>query len=370
MDVLPPELLSQIFSLLLPIPRCDLKPEAFERIRAANRTSLRLVSKDWNQVILDTAELWAYIEINSLTASIEQYLSRSGNSLLHVRITVDDEATALPSVQKALEMAFSCTERWKSYSLWDVRNFDEGSSNSISFINLIPSQPFPALQIASLVMSPELNSEIVLNAPALNRLDTWLKPNLHLTDSPFLTHWSMSSVPDWTGMIRNLTACPKLEKLSIMEKLGRTIPETIPTSITMPVLKELELYDSPACHQFLARLEAPRLRTFIFSRYRSPVPFALHRSTSSLVIVRFTNNPRLNPIRRAVAAQPLLQQLTVEIDACSSFLRKHAPRTDFEQLKSDRSWLERHTRIKWIGEEPDPSYWFQTWEEAHGLVPL
>ncbi|KAG8906429.1 hypothetical protein FRC00_012600, partial [Tulasnella sp. 408] len=199
MDALPPELFSQIFSLLLPIPRCDLKPEAFERIRAANRTSLRLVSKHWSQVILDTAELWTYIEINSLTPSIDKYLSRSGNSLLHVRITVDDEAIVLPSVRKALEMAFSCTERWKSYSLWDARNFGEDSSDSMPFTNLVPPLPLPALQIASLVMSPELNSEIVLNAPALKQLDTWVKQNLRLVDSPFLTSWSMSSVPDWTG---------------------------------------------------------------------------------------------------------------------------------------------------------------------------
>ncbi|KAG8918395.1 hypothetical protein FRC00_012520, partial [Tulasnella sp. 408] len=248
MDALPPELLSQILSLLLPIPRCDLKPEAFERIRAANRTNLRLVSKHWSQVILDTAELWTYIEINSLTPSIDTYLSRSGNSLLHVRITVDDETVVLPSVRKALEMAFNCTERWKSYSLWDARNFDEESSDSMSFTNLIPSQPLPALQIASLVMSPELSSEIVLNAPALNRLDTWIKQNLRSVDSPVLTYWSLSRVPDWTGVIRNLTACPKLEKLSIIERLGRTITETIPTSITMPALKELELNDTPACH--------------------------------------------------------------------------------------------------------------------------
>lgn len=369
MDALPPELLSQVFSLVLPIPRCDLDPGAYEWIRAENRTSLRLVSKDWNQVILDTAELWTYIEINSLTTSIDLHLSRSGNSLLHVRIAVDDDAIVLPNVRKALEKAFSCTERWKSYSLWDARNFDEDSSGSVSFIDLIPSQPFSALQIASFVMSRELNSAIVLNAPALNRLDTQIKQNLQLVDSPFLTYWSTFSVPNWTGVIRNLTACPKLEKLFIMEKPGRTITETIPTSITMPALKELELNDTPACHQLLARLEAPQLQTFIFSRCRSPVSFTLHQS-NSLATVRFTNNPRLNSIRRAVAAQPLLQQLTVEIEACSAFLRKDAARTDFEQLKSDRSWLERNTRIKWIGEESVPSYWFQTWEEAHGLVPL
>ncbi|KAG8944065.1 hypothetical protein FRC04_002205 [Tulasnella sp. 424] len=376
MDTLPTELLSQIFSLLLPIPPCDSKPKVFERFRTASLTSLRLVSREWNQVILYTPELWTYIEINSKSARVDPYLSRSGNSLLHIRVALDAKTIDQPRIQKALTMVFGCTERWKTYSLRDVRTPDEVSLDSKPLFNLIPSQPLPALRAASIAIPFESASGITLKAPLLIELNTWTQQDIHLTESPLLKCWTiraLSEAANWIGTIRTLLACPQLEKLSIAWEIDSNAAfseETMPETIVLPALQELELRDTPANQRLLARLGAPQLQTLILSHYSSPVPFTLPQSTLSLATIKFTNKPRLNAVRRAVAAMPMVQKMTVEIDASSAHLPHHAARTAFEQLKSDRSWLERHATVVWIDQQSVPSYLFQTWEEAHGLVPL
>ncbi|KAG8902752.1 hypothetical protein FRC01_009481 [Tulasnella sp. 417] len=235
------------------------------------------------------------------------------------------------------------------------------------------ASPLPALQIASLFLPGDPGSGIALNAPALNKLHICARKKVRLVECHALKSLSLQGLLDWAGIMLSLLDCSEIERLSIVGVTGAefTSPEKpIPTSIALPALKELELNSELGDLQFLARLEVPQLQTLTFKCYSSPVPFTLPPSASSLVTLRFTTGSRINAIRRAVAAQPLFQQLTVEIDASAAYRPKHAPRNDFEQVKSDRSWLERHARIKWIGQESVPSHLFQTWEAAHGLVPL
>ncbi|KAG9015710.1 hypothetical protein FRB90_004355 [Tulasnella sp. 427] len=347
----------------------------------ADLTRLRLVSQGWNQVILNTPELWNYIEISPLTTRVEPFLTLSKQSLLHLRIDVDDKTMARLETHKALDAVFSCTERWRSYSLIDIRRWSEVSPNSPASRSLVPNHSLPALQVASLAIPFEstlantFTSNLTLNAPALREIDIWSPRDVSLPESLLLSRLTIPGLERAShvdSLIKILTTCQMIERLSITDaaQVSATMQNKVMPALDMPALKELDLRDTPASQQLLSQMDAPHLQILTFHQYLSPTPFSLPRSLPSLKRVVFAGMSRLNAIRRAVAATPLSQELSVEIDAVAAALPRSATRTDFEHLRNDRSWLDCQSNVRWIYRDAVPLHLFKTWEEAHGMVPL
>ncbi|KAF7296428.1 F-box domain-containing protein [Mycena chlorophos] len=121
---LPPEILSQIFSLCLPNITKDLSSKDYtaEIHRLTHRELLIMgqVCAHWRAIALGTPSFWRIIDLDLMFWShkmlplVEESLARSANSLLHLRLGAPDNITVDSSLLKLLARHSS---RWQAVLL-------------------------------------------------------------------------------------------------------------------------------------------------------------------------------------------------------------------------------------------------------------
>ncbi|KIO29833.1 hypothetical protein M407DRAFT_162535 [Tulasnella calospora MUT 4182] len=171
MDRIPPELLGSFFQSLLPIPPRDFSTLPPGADRPKTIQSLRLVSKTWNDVVLETPFVWSYIELSAKDAEllrVHQWLKRSKAAPLHIRMRFYSTDLEEPEVRKAIDALWLEAYRWSTYIITAFLPVE--TIQQQAWFRLVPPVPLPNLREAW-IMGFEHSSFISeLNAPRINIL--------------------------------------------------------------------------------------------------------------------------------------------------------------------------------------------------------
>ncbi|KIO20751.1 hypothetical protein M407DRAFT_29599 [Tulasnella calospora MUT 4182] len=347
MDLLQPELISSIFLALLPIPPCSARGsfKTLARQRSQEITTIRLVSKIWDSIILGTPELWSYITVSPDSTDALRYLPRSKAVLLHIRISLRPSDNP-GNLRAAVEALWYEAHRWTTYcaSTWKARN-------SYPWFQLIP--PFPVCRLREARLTGDQNVE--LEGPELRRLHEWgFKSNIRLNGAPALRKWVTkrpANGHEWEQLLLISQQCPLLESLRLTEyatdevtrsQLEETFPGTGVARPTLSNLRELKLVSKRVAFDLMTYLHTPALSLLVIRHHVSPVPLTIPPSCATLDHIRFTYATRVKPIQETLSTFPpaQLQSLTVEIED-TRFIRHSRARDEIR-------WLEEHVSLRWF----------------------
>lgn len=360
MDRLPQELLSSFFLTLLPIPSLalgNIQAPARERSRAI--TTLRLVSKNWNQNILDTPKLWSYITVSPEGTDALRYLPRSKAVPLHVRIALYISSRGInpQDIRAAIEALWREANRWTTYYVTTYRIED---SETYAWFRLIPPVPLPKLREARLA-GPQ---HVELQSPELKRLHQWqCTTNIHLNGVPALQTLvtkQPTTHQEWERLLLVSQQCTLLKSLRLTEypsferqvepQPGVSFPTT---TLAFPNLEELKLVANRVALGFIAHLHAPVLGLLVIRRYKSPIPFSVPPSCPALSRIRFTHHPELDAIQEVLSTFPpaRLQNLTIELE-----MDEYVPElfTQRKKIGDERiRWLQKHVSGRFVHLPPE-----------------
>ncbi|KAG8940674.1 hypothetical protein FRC04_005086 [Tulasnella sp. 424] len=354
MDRLPQELLSSIFLTLLPIPLLSLMniPQP-ARDRSRDLTTLRLVSKNWNQNILDTPELWSYITVSPEGTDALRYLPRSKAAPLHVRIALYISDGGDPQdIRAAIEALWREANRWTTYYVSTYRIED---SETYAWFRLMPPVPLPKLREARL----EGPQHVELQCPGLKRLHQWqCTTNIHLGGFPALQTLvtkQPTTHQEWERLLLVSQQCTLLKSLRLTEpwSFERQV-ESQPggsfrrTTLAFHNLEELKLVANRVALDFITHLHAPVLGLLVIRRYDSPIPFSIPPSCPALNRIRFTHRPDLDAIQEVLSTFPpaRLQNLTIELE-----MDEYVPElfTQKRKIGDERiHWLQKHVSGRFV----------------------
>ncbi|KIO29857.1 hypothetical protein M407DRAFT_21109 [Tulasnella calospora MUT 4182] len=347
MDLLQPELISSIFLALLPIPPCSLQnsSDTIARRRSQEITTIRLVSKTWDSIILNTPEHWSYITVSPRGTDALRYLPRSKAVLLHIRISLWSSDKS-ESLRAAVEALWYEAHRWTTYCAFTLMARD-----SFPWFQLIPPFPVRRLREASLLGDQNVD----LEGPELQRLHEWgFKSNIRFNGAPglrFLATKRPANNQEWEQLLLISQQCPLLESLRLTEyatdevtrlQLEETFPGTGVARPTFSNLRELKLVSKRVAFDLMTYLHTPALSLLVIRHHISPVPLTIPPSCATLDHIRFTYATRVKPIQETLSTFPpaQLQSLTVEIED-TRFIR-HA------RARDEIRWLEEHVSLRWF----------------------
>ncbi|KAG8944229.1 hypothetical protein FRC04_002096 [Tulasnella sp. 424] len=316
MDSLPSELLSSIHLTLLPIPPC-INLMWYEEypypMRIKALTHLRLVSRRWNDIVLDTPQLWSYIDMDSAVPRIDiarLSLERTRGAPLHIRIhyghrMFDEEG---PFVQM-FERVCSETHCWETFAC-----------NGIAFFpcHLFPPGPLPRLRQVFIGGRQDTSREEI-QTPRLETL--WELIDLLKIETSGAAALKNRAVPhpsdrkEWERFVKVVRNCHQLEWLRFFfhpykpDETLRTLEDwRLPEAsggILFPSLKQFEFTLYPLPVNFLGYIHAPNLQRLIVRRPRlEHLPEAF-----SITTRLFESSPKLDSIRFEEGVPPeLIQQ--------------------------------------------------------------
>ncbi|KAG8944228.1 hypothetical protein FRC04_002095 [Tulasnella sp. 424] len=360
MGSLPSELLSSIHLTLLPIPPCtnvEWYDEPLYPMRIKTLTRLRLVSRQWNDTVLDTPQLWSYIDIDSNVRRLDTTqlsLERTRGTPLHIRVHFGfGEHDDQDPFTQMLERAWSEAHRWETFACHGTAYFPR---------YLLPPGPLPQLREVY-IGGRQDTSPVKIQAPRLETLWELLSlANIETSGAPALKSWAVphpSNREEWERFIKVVQKCHQLEWLHFFEY--HTIPDEalrtledwgLPEAsggIYFPSLKQLEFTLYPVSINFLGYIHAPNLQRLIVQRtvlYSYQPAFSilarLFESSPKLDAIRFEADIPLELIQQCLMAVPhdRIAGMEVEIE----YQRWLLP----QELTEQRECLDSLCLIQWI----------------------
>ncbi|KAG9045125.1 hypothetical protein FS837_006983 [Tulasnella sp. UAMH 9824] len=215
--LLPPEILVEIFLLLLAPPN---------QAQAPQKTTLSLVCRYWNSIIESTPMVWSQISIADTASYIQKSLRKSGELLLDVNgARISDEGRMIGRCDGVccgfMKDIIRHSDRWRHAAL-QISCCDTPHGPMVLKRSLLSLK---SLKILSEVVGP-LDSEFLELLKAENA------PNLHEVVLNF------NGLPEW-----NISFPPSLSKLAIYDipNLSPTLIEVLSVLIGCPNLTILQL---------------------------------------------------------------------------------------------------------------------------------
>ncbi|KAG9042167.1 hypothetical protein FS837_011198 [Tulasnella sp. UAMH 9824] len=362
MERLPPELLGSFFQALLPIPPRDFSPLPPGADRPKTIQSLRLVSKTWNDAVLETPFVWSYIELSAKEVEllrVHQWLKRSKAAPLHIRIRFHSTDLQEQEVKKAITALWSEAYRWSTYII--SASLPVATIQQQGWFKLVPPVPLPNLREAW-IMGSEYSSFISeLNAPQINILvELGVLTKISLTSLPDLLSWMLEPPcrrVEWERLAQVARAAPKLAVLQLIatpkeDSTGDGDIAEIMRGVTFPSLMGLIISPGRTALGFLERIRAPGLEILVIESYFSDIPIPIPPSSScpNLKRIRFSKNPRLSAVRGGISrmAAKDLDRLVVEIEI-RQFSRSSAGETpEMRKFQEHLKWFEEKCSVNWI----------------------
>lgn len=368
MDRIPPELLSSCFQAFLPIPAREFGFLLPGRKRAEVIQSLRLVSKRWNEVVLETPVLWSYIELSPTEAAllrVHQWLKRSKAAPLHIRIQLHDVTVDFhrPEVRRAIDALWEEAYRWSTYVITAFLPMESIHQNA--WFKLVPPVPLPNLREAWIMGSEHSSLITELNAPRINILvEHGVLTKISLPSLPDLLSWKLvppSRQVEWERLGQIVRAAPNLAVLQFTatSKEGNTSAGEIAEvmrGVDFPSLTGFITNPGATSFGFLSKIRAPNLEILVIENYFSEIPFSIPSPSScpKLKQIRFSGHPRLSAIRGVVSlmAPDELNRLIMEIEIqpwTRPFSTEPAAETPQRRKFLEHiEWFEERFSVRWL----------------------
>lgn len=359
---LPPELLSSIYLSLLPIPNTDrIRYSNYYDKRISALTCIRLVSKHWNDAVLDTPGLWSYIEIQVAEwwDTTRLSLERSRAAPLHIRIDFGDTRSgSRDHMDQAVERVWSEADRWETFACEGLARFP---------LRLFPLAPLPNLRKAW-IHGMQDTFPLEAHAPRLECLWEVLQlTNIEASSTPALKRWAVTYPTrraEWERLMKIVGDCSGLEWVRFLPFPGQSdeglktledwnIPDTR-NGISFPSLKQIEIIPIPLSVNFLSYLIAPNLQRLVIRgsvlsdlALEFPAPPTLFESCPKLKFIRFDLDVLTWDIKRwlSLLSQELIERLEVEVECEFDSWVGLIPFTEQEDH------LNSSFRIRWIHTE-------------------
>ncbi|KAG8944217.1 hypothetical protein FRC04_002084 [Tulasnella sp. 424] len=368
MDRVPPELLSSFFQAFLPIPAREFSLVLPGHKRAEAIQSLRMVSKRWNEAVLETPTLWSYIELSPTEAAllrVHQSLKRSKAAPLHIRVQLHDVTADLhrPEVRRAVDALWEEAYRWNTYVITTFLPMESIHQNA--WFKLVPPVPLPNLREAWIMGSEHSSFITELNAPRINILaERGVLTKISLPSLPDLLSWKLappSRQVEWERLGQIVRAAPNLAVLQFTAtpkedntSVGK-IAEVM-QSVDFPALMEFITNPGATSFGFLSKIRAPNLEILVIENYFSEIPFSIPSLSScpKLKLIRFSGHPRLSAIRGVVSsmAPDELNRLNMEIEirpGIRPFSTEPAAETPQRRKFSEHvKWFEERFSVSWL----------------------
>ncbi|KIO15679.1 hypothetical protein M407DRAFT_34737 [Tulasnella calospora MUT 4182] len=355
MDRLPTEIFSFIYFALLPIPPCTFHFQFVyptrDRMRALER--LRLVSKQWNNAVLGTPELWSYIEVSNDWSIVDPLLARAKAVPLHVRIALNPFEQLEPRFERIVETVWSTANRWDTYV----------SSAFIfgGWFNLLPPTPLHNVREVWLSGSSAFGPP-KLRAPRIEKLvENFCAPIIEDIGVAGLRSWGTSlplQMSEWERFMTITQQCPALGSLRFMS--NRHDPRVLEfsgftksyNSLVLPSLTELVIRTDAGTFTLLPYIRAPRLELLIIEDYSSFIPFSIPCPSScpALRRIRFIGGGTLQTIQAFLATVPKeqIEKVTTEIEYSKFAENIGGFQPGTEGLAERRKWINEKFRVRWI----------------------
>ncbi|KIO16382.1 hypothetical protein M407DRAFT_33970 [Tulasnella calospora MUT 4182] len=360
MNNLPTELLSSIHLTLLPTPTSTdcIRYSNYYRSRINALTRIRLVSKQWNDAVLDTPELWSYIEIQvaKWLDTIRLSLKRSKAAPLHIRIDFGDTRPGIrDDMVQMVDLVWSQADRWETFGCEGVARFP---------LRLLPLGPHPSLREVCIRGKQDTHT-VDFQAPRLESLwEVTQLTNIETSGTPALRSWAVTYPTrrgEWERLIKIVENCSRLEWLRFLPHPGqsdeglRTLEAwSLPDAnngIAFPSLKQIEFIPIPLTVNFLSYILAPNLqrlviRGSIFSDLSTgfPAPPRLFEACPKLKFIRFDSEVLTWDIQRWLSAlsQDLIERLEVEVE------RQREGWLGPVLITEQQNQLNSSIRIRWV----------------------
>ncbi|KAG9016006.1 hypothetical protein FRB90_003865 [Tulasnella sp. 427] len=374
MDRLPPELLSSCFESLLPIPTCGSTSVYYsENNRVEIIDSLRLVSKAWNQRIIQTPNIWSYVELRRDTpfGHVQRLIERSKAVTLHIRIMVHDLQLDREETKSAIATLWGEAHRWETYVVTTPSNSAE-SIQRPAWFKLFPSVNLPRLREVWIMgynrseVLPEVNAprvKILVEFGVLARITSSSLLELYAWQTKQPTCLS-----EWRRLGSMSRMSPNLAELRLVSKpsTDETLADSqearmIMQDITFPSLKRLNVTSTGFSTSILfSTLRAPKLAALVIEKYDSDQPFSIPSRSScpNFSYIRFKENPNLSALRRAVSALAPVElegkRMEIEVKPLERGPRRIT--AEIREQEEQMFWFEKSfTDITWIRKHSESS---------------
>ncbi|KAF5344514.1 hypothetical protein D9756_011365 [Leucocoprinus leucothites] len=288
-DALPPEILAEII-LYSPTPRLCSQPSWTTVPWSQNWTRLRLVSHQWNSIILDTPQLWSHLTIhidpkslrNPTTSSVELWLRSSRSLPLNLEFSVENRDPLISQMDRhvsdVLDLLWKEVDRWRTIhfvletrrsEMWAQANRSLLNARMLEFFGLTYVDLRPGSRDAI-----EATMRAIAAAPALHALQidsfNWsvlgaIRRELELKR---LTRLDLFiCVDDLSNVYTLLQECPSL--LSVYLRIWCQVQEEYLYSVPRIHLPNLRVFfaecDLPMhLENLLSPLLAPKLELLSF----------------------------------------------------------------------------------------------------------
>lgn len=262
-SVLPPELLSAIFLLIV---------QAHVGASPARWMAISQVCRYWRKVALSCAEIWSDIDLGHLPF-VEMMLQRSGEHPLSVRFESDRESDG-PEMVSAIRRVLQQGHRLRSLEF----TIDASSTIKVESILGECLQSAPLLEHARMEAEVDFMTQHIATLPktflagGTPRLRSLIVNGLRvpgwkalplcagLTDLELYFYWSLQQErPGEREFYASLEMMSNLETLALWGCLSTESPGQTQSTLVFPKLLKLELNDTTvAIENFLRTIRLPR----------------------------------------------------------------------------------------------------------------
>ncbi|KAI0766630.1 hypothetical protein BD413DRAFT_615043 [Trametes elegans] len=319
---LPPEILSEIFTLVAVDHFQSMRKMHYGSFRAYKWIALTHVCRAWRNIALNTPRLWSRIIVTQSDMALE-VLSRSRKAPLHVSATVnapdDPRAAVLDAIVKEPsrleELHVTAPARmvhaWSSKWTQPADNLEKLSLDS----------DLKAFDHSSLFASSSLCPQLFSgHAPSLRHLDVqriaidWNHPLFCETLRSLTIHANYDITPKlgvFTQLLDALVNMKQLERLQLNEAIPRLAEEgthspEVQRTVMLPNLQLIDLFsDGTECAQLLRHLSLPPTVKMI-------VNGRTERGAADLVRVYSDHLSRAEPLETVRLAPRFSSQIHVQ----------------------------------------------------------
>lgn len=231
------------------------------------RTTLALVSREFNALVYNTPSLWTNIGGGRSPYATSHALSRSGNLPINVRFYMHQTSeAALPSILKSFELVCRHIQRWRTADL----AFDgyQGLPERLTS----PAPLLEQLVIRYAALPEDSASLINLFGGRADRLTSVVLDctSVSMRGGPFTNLHILKLIdvyhpaPSVEDIMAILSASPKL---SVLKLKGISFPGTLPlepTTVHLPLLRDLHLSHlvNPITSYILRHIHSPACKRF------------------------------------------------------------------------------------------------------------
>ncbi|KAG8978280.1 hypothetical protein FRB90_008503 [Tulasnella sp. 427] len=401
MDRLPPELLSHIFVLAMP-EKLSYRDTDVEETTNKPQTTLSLVCKYWNQVILETPQLWSYVYLGQKTTEygLQRRLELSKGALLDVRIDTPVEYIARASesaLRPLYDILVQTSDRWRTFILqgW-VQNNSALKQWIPEYLPNVVEAGYLGRVVeddeGSFVANTETGGTIETRfqpwtvAPKLRRFAVSAFGQFYFTGCPLVTEFAISDIAEWWGglvatrswhdkweeyLITLAAMWPRLEVLEITIDLWDDTDDWHDTmawtskNTKWPPFHHLHTLKLNSCSEactipIITKMNAPNLRDIHVDSIHSCLPLPCPSITFPIdplaCRVHFANST-LRAIRTFLGSVSHLDQLAISINLKGTFglrfrmteKRGEVVADELARIMADCAWVTEHTRsVEWI----------------------